>query len=192
MKNTKLYLRNSTQLVNILRNKRIPTNSYLITLDIESLYTNISHEQAIISFLKVFDGHPQLVFLLDLFKFVLKSNIFEFDNLVFTQTCSLAMGTKLAPALATIFIGQLEEAFLSSRGLKPEIWLRYIDDVLITWSHPLSEFHTFLKEINSIQERINFTAEVSIQACNFLGLRIYVTLIHNNGSPFDKYLLQAY
>lgn len=118
MKSTKSYLKNSTQLDNILRNKRIPTNSFLITLDIKSLYTNISRDQAITTFLKVFKGHPQLMFLLDLLKFVLKSNIFEFDNLVFTQTCGLAMGTKLAPALATIFIGQLEEAFLSSRGFK--------------------------------------------------------------------------
>ena len=64
MKGTESYLNNSTQLVNILRNKRIPIHSYLITLDIESLYTNISHDQAIITFLKIFKGHPQLVFLL--------------------------------------------------------------------------------------------------------------------------------
>ena len=173
MKSTKSYLKNSTQLVNILSNKRIPANAYLITLDIESLYTNISHDQAIITFLKVFKNHPQVVFLLDLLKFVLKNNIFEFDNLVLTQTCGLAMGTKLAPALATIFIGQLEETFLSSRALKPEIWLRYIDDIFLVWAHPLNDFHMFLAEINGIQERIRFTAEISQQACHFLDLTIY-------------------
>ena len=131
MKSTKSYLNNPTQLDNILRYKRLPINSYLVTLDIESFYTNISHDQAIITFLKVFEGHPQLVLLLDLLKFVLKSNIFEFDNLVFTQTCGLVMGTKLAPALATIFIGLLEETFLSSRALKPEVWLRHIDDIFV-------------------------------------------------------------
>ena len=104
MRSTKSYLKNSTQLVNILSNKRIPANAFLICLDIESLYTNISHDQAIITFLKIFKNHPQLTFLLDLLKFVLKNNIFEFDNLTFTQTCGLAMGTKLAPALATIYI----------------------------------------------------------------------------------------
>ena len=173
MKSTKSYLKNSTQLVNILSNKRIPANSYLITLDIESLYTNISHDQAIITFLKIFKNHPQLVFLLDLLKFVLKNNIFEFDNLTFTQTCGLAMGTKLTPALATIYIGQMEENFLSGRNVRPEIWLRYIDDIFLVWSHPLSEFHAFFAEINSIHGRIKFTAEISQQACNFLDLTIY-------------------
>ena len=44
-RSTKSYLKNSTQLVNILSNRRIPKNAFLICLDIESLYTNISHDQ---------------------------------------------------------------------------------------------------------------------------------------------------
>ena len=83
------------------------------------------------------------------------------------------MGTKLAPALATIYIGQIEETFLSGRSLKPDIWLRYINDIFMGWAHSLSAFRTFLAEINSVQERINFTAEISQHACNFLDFTIY-------------------
>ena len=173
MKRTKSFLKNSTHLINILSNKRIPTDSLLITLDIESLYTNISHDQAIITFLRIFKNHPQLVFLIDLLKYVLKSNIFKFDTLTFTQTCGLAMGTKLAPALATIYIGHLEEAFLSNRTIKPELWTRYIDDIFLVWAHPLEKFNTFLTELNNMEERINFTAETSQHSCNFLDLTIY-------------------
>ena len=111
MKGTESYLKNSTQLVNILAEKRFPAKSYLIILDIECLYTNISHDQAIVTFLRIFKNHPQVIFLLDLLKFVLKKNIFEFDDLIFTQICSLAMGTKLAPALATIYIRHLKKTF---------------------------------------------------------------------------------
>ena len=173
MRRTKSYLKNSTQLVNILRKKKISAKALLVCLDIESLYTNISHDQAITAFIRVFKNHPQLILLVDLLKFVLKNNVFEFDNLTFTQTCGLAMGTKLAPALATIYIGQLEETFLAGRALKPDLWFRYIDDIFGVWSHTLSEFHTFLTDLNGLQDRIKFTAEVSQQACNFLDLTIY-------------------
>ena len=41
----------------------------------------------------------------------------------------LCMGTTLAPALATIYVSDLEEAFIGERRKKPDLWVRYIDDV---------------------------------------------------------------
>ena len=86
------------------------------------------------------------------------------------------MGTK--PALATIYIGQLEETFLLGRASKPEIWFWYIDDVFMVWAYmySLNELHTYLSKINSVQKRIKFTAEISEPTCNFLDLTIYKSL----------------
>ena len=98
--------------------------------------------------MKIFEKHPQKVFLLDLLKYVLKNNIFKFDNLLFTQTHGIAMGTKLAPALATIYIGQVEEALLVSRPKKPTLWVRYIDDIFAVWPHSIEEFHALLTDLN--------------------------------------------
>ena len=64
-------------------------------------------------------------FLLDLLKYVLKNNVFEFGEHHFTQLHAIAMDTKIAPALATIFIGDLEENFFKERTLKPDICVRY-------------------------------------------------------------------
>ena len=58
------------------------------------------------------------------------------------------MGTKLAPALATVYIGQIEEAFLNDSPKKPTLWVRYIDDVFLIWPHSVEEFHAFLKHLN--------------------------------------------
>ena len=91
---------------------KVPAHAYLIKLDIESLYTNISHKEIIVSALKRLEGDPQKVFLLDLLKNVLKNNVFKFGEHVCTQLHGIAMGTKLALVLATIYIGDLEEAFL--------------------------------------------------------------------------------
>ena len=173
MRKVKSFLKKSTELIRILRTHKVPPQSYLITLNIESLYTNISHEEAIKSLLKRFKHDPHKVFLLYLLKYVLKNNVFKIGGQFFTQLHGIAMGTKLAPALSTIYIGDLEESFIESRMLKPELWVRYIDDVFLIWAHPLSEFEAFLRDLNKTRERIRFTAEVNFHSCNFLDLTIY-------------------
>ena len=67
----------------------------------------------------------------------------------------------------------LEESFINSRSLKPDLWVRYIDDVFMIWPHPLGEFEIFLEDLNKTRERIRFTAEVNFHSCNFLDLTIY-------------------
>lgn len=173
MKRVKSYLRNSTDLIRILQSLIVPTHAYLITLDIESLYTNISHEEAILSFLRIFKHHPKKVFLLDLLKYVLKNNVFTFDDLTFTQLCGVAMGTRLAPALATIYIGDIEEAYIQTRDKKPLLWVRYIDDIFTIWTHSLHDFEEFLEELNQVHPKIHFTAKTSSYSCDFLDLTIY-------------------
>ena len=117
-----------------------------------ALKTNISHEGAIASFKNRFDNHPHKTFLLNLLKYVLKNNVFQFNNETFSQLCGIAMGTKLAPALATIYIGDLEEAFIQDRDWKPTLWLRYIDDVFMIWPHPREQLDNFLYDLNQQRE----------------------------------------
>ena len=45
--------------------------------------------------------------------------MFKFGDQTFTQLHGIAMRTKLAPALAIIYIGDLEEQFIEGRTLKP-------------------------------------------------------------------------
>ena len=60
--------------------------------------------------------------------------------MIFTQVCGVAMGTKLAPALATIYIGDLEEAYLDTATKQPILWVRYIDDIFTLWTYPIRGF----------------------------------------------------
>ena len=119
MRKVRSYLGNSTDLVRILQTLKIPAHSHLATLDITSLYTDITHSEAITIFLKIFKHHPKKVFLVDLLKYVLKNNVFKFDNVTFAQICGIAMGTKLAPALATIYVASIEEQILENREKTP-------------------------------------------------------------------------
>ena len=83
------------------------------------------------------------------------------------------MRMKLSPALATIYIGNLEEAFKGERDKKPDLWVRYIDDVFVIWSHTRKELDRFLLELNRRQGKIKFTPKVQTQSCNFLYRTIY-------------------
>ena len=131
------------------------------------------HKEAIASFKNRFNDHPQNTFLLNLLEYVLDNNVFQFNDEIFSQLYGIAMGTKLAPALATIYIGDLEENFIQSREDKPLLWVRYIDDVFMIWTHAREKLDHFLNDLNKLKERIKFTAEISTQACNFLDLTIY-------------------
>ena len=166
-------MENSIEVVNQLSELCVPKDALLVALDIESLYTNISHRLAIEAFSRRFRGHPRFVFLLDLLKFVLTNNVFKFDGRFFSQTCGIAMGTPLAPALATVVIADLEEAYLLRCSLRPSTWLRYIDDVFAVWPHGGDTLQSFLDGLNQLEPRIRFTCESSSSSTVFLDLRIY-------------------
>ena len=86
------------------------------------------------------------------------------------------MGTKLAPALATMYFGDLEEAFMEARDKRPDLWVQYIDDVFMIWPHIHEKLDMFLQELNMTQEKMKFTAQVQTQSCNFLDLTAYKSL----------------
>lgn len=80
--------------------------------------------------LTVFSQKPHLVlidllffFLIALLIFVLKNNKFSFnqENNICGITCK-AMGTKLAPALATLFLCIIEEEYIEKPPIKPPLW----------------------------------------------------------------------
>ena len=62
-------------------------------------------------------------------------NNFEFENNYYPQLHGTAMGTKMAPAYANLFMGDLEQKLLAQSPLKPLVWWRYIDDIFMIWPH---------------------------------------------------------
>ena len=44
-----------------------------------------------------------------------------------------AMGTKMAPSYANLFMDRFERAFLAQEPIQPLVWKRYIDDILCIW-----------------------------------------------------------
>ncbi len=79
----------------------------------------------------------------DLLNIVLTKNYFQFADSMYHQVQETAMGTKMAPAYAKLFMAELEERLLDNYHIQPVIWKRYIDDVLCVWPDTEQELEKF-------------------------------------------------
>ena len=78
-----------------------------------------------------------------------------------------AMGKKMAPEYAYIFMKSVENSFLSSFQLKPSVYCRYVDDIIMIWAHVIENLKTLSNNAKNIHSSISLTNE----ACTALFLR---------------------
>ena len=181
--------------------QNLPQDTILATLDVSSLYTNIPNEEGIsaceAAFKPIQGKTPTKKDLGELMRLILKNNNLVFGDQHYLQIHGTAMGTKMAPSFANLFMGNLEKEFLSRQNLKPQIWLRFIDDIFMIWPHGEDSLKIFVENINSFHPTIKFTADSSRVSVHFLDTTVTI----ENGSlktdlfnkPTDKhnYLLPS-
>ena len=73
-----------------------------------------------------------------LIDFNLKYNTLSFNDKYHLQTIGTAMGTKMAPAYAIIFMESVGKNF-SSFPLKTTVYYRYIYDIFMIWAHGMDK-----------------------------------------------------
>ena len=61
-----------------------------------------------------------------------------------------AMGTKMAPSFANLFLGYFEVNALENAPFQPHTWLRYIDDIFMIWTEGLDNLKIFIDYLNNI------------------------------------------
>ena len=109
----------------------------------------------------------------DLLKIVLTQNYFQFSHEMFHQIQGTAMGTKMAPAYANIFMAELENKLLCNYPIQPIVWKRYIDDVFCIWPGNKEDLDKFIRYLNRSHPSIKFTYECSNHTVDFLDLTIF-------------------
>ena len=154
----------------------LPDNLNLCKIDVVDLYPNVPHEERLIAIRKALDTRKDKVIstdsLIELAECALKNNIFELDKSVFKQVRGTAIGTKMAPPYAIIFMDALEEETLNNSLLKPLVWWRYVDDIFKVWEHGEEELKKFLETLNCYHSSIKFTVEYSRPKINFLNITV--------------------
>ena len=92
--------------------------------------------------------------LVEFTEIVLKNNNFEFDERHFVQKLGTAIGTRMAPSYANIFMDKLERQLISNALIKPHTWWRYIDDIFIIWTEGEESLKDFINYLNGAHRTI--------------------------------------
>ena len=171
------YLKDTTHFLQQLENiPNLNGDTIFCTLDVSSLYTNIPNIeglQATARFLMKYRRaykNPELTntSLCTLLQMVLSMNNFRFNGKHFLQTAGTAMGTRVAPTYANIFMSDFEDRHVYTYDKQPTLWVRFIDDIFLIWPHGEPELVKFIEHLNSVHRTIKFTSEISKQSVNFL------------------------
>ena len=169
-----------------------------------SLYTNIPNKEGIRVAAKTLAKyrpgalHLTNQSLIRLLSMVLTKNNFEFNGHHYLQTSGTTMGTRLAPSHANNFMGDFENTHVYTYHTQPYLWLRFIDDIFMIWTHSLDSYHDFITHLNSCHKSIKFTAEMSSKHVNFLDTTVILngdgtlrTTLYSKPTDSHNYLLYS-
>ena len=197
---TKSYIRDIQDFISKIKSLGpIPEGAILCTLDVSSLYTNIPNNEGILAVADKLRSDPSKTpiakFILDLLTLVLHNMNFEFNGEHFLQTGDTAMGLSLAPNYANLFMDRFKTKAVAGFHRKPLIWLRFIDDVFMIWTHGKDSLQEFTTYLNSIHKTIKFTHEFSPESINFLDTTVkfdqdrkLITTLYNKPTDTQLYI----
>ena len=117
---------------------------------------------------------------------ILTNNTFTFNGQHYRQINGTAMGTKMSPSYANLFMGKFEKDALAAASHSPLIWWRYIDDIFLLWTHgeeKLNDFITYF--VNNLHPTIKFTNSFSCNEIPFLDVNV---LLINGRLETDLYV----
>ena len=185
------YVRDTQHFLQIIKDTKIPKDSFLVTLDVDSLYTNIENEAGISAVKNAFKNNPDPKGclnikkrpnqdILDLLKLSLENNDFVFNGDWYVQTFGTAMGKKFAPNYANIFMAEWETGALAKCDKKPLLYLRYLDDIFLVWTHSENEFWQFFDTLNNHHDSIKLKATIEMDQIDFLDVTLF------KGNRFSK------
>ena len=179
------YIRDTPDFIDKLSKVNTARDSFLITIDVDSLYTNIDNKDGISAINQQFILNPDEKRpdkeILELLKLSLENNDFMFNEEWYLQIWGTAMGKKFAPNYANIFLANWEKEALKKCSKLPDCYFRYLDDIFIIWSHTKEEFWQFFNTLNSHHPTIKLKASISEISIDFLDVTIF------KGQRFTKY-----
>ena len=112
----KSYVKDTNHFISIIEDLNInDQDAILVTLDVTSLYTNIPHKEGIEAIENVIYSTrphqymPKNSSIIDILKLILTCNNFQFNGTNYLQVSRTAMGTRVAPTYANLFMSDFED-----------------------------------------------------------------------------------
>lgn len=172
------HVNNSFELCTSLCGKRIKQSDVLVSIDVESLFTNVPIDLVLEginkrwNFIDLNTDLPLEEFI-SAIKFIMQSTFFTFNGITYKQIFGSPMGSPLFPIVADIVMQDLEERVLKEMSLQMPFYYRYVDDILL--AAPRESIPIILDKFNNYHERLKFTIEhEKNRAISFLDLLVEV------------------
>ena len=116
----------------------------------------------------------------------------------YKQINGVAMGTRMGPSYANLFLGYVEHQFFNQYNCpKPELYGRYINDCIGAISSSREELNQFITSLNSFHLALKYTWEVSETSLAFLDIKVSIsgnvlcTSVHYKPTDSHSYLLYS-
>ena len=106
-------------------------------------------------------------------------NNFTFNSKHYLQKHGTAMGTKMAPSYANLFLGKFEHDVILNSPYQPHIWFRFIDDIFMIWTDYVNNLHSTIK----------FTFTHSPPNIPFLDVMVSIKDLYTKPTDKHQYLL---
>ena len=147
----------------------LPQGSIFFSVDVANLYGNIPTNEAVKATLRLIERHIDNIDTFgltshdieSLLDHCLNNSYVRFGDKYFKQTVGVAMGSRIAPPLAIIFMDAIESLILTSPNsqFQPVTNMHYIDDVLGIWTHGSDKLDEYFHFLNSFHPALKFTIE---------------------------------
>ena len=110
---------------------------------------------------------------LNIIKFILNINYFQFNDKFYHQIFVSAMGNPISPVLADTVMEDLEIDSINKLNFKPVFYFRYVDDIILCI--PKNMIDHAVNTFNSYDENLQFTIELpQNNSISFLDIKIIV------------------
>ena len=130
-------VQSSTEFMEHIKIKTVPHGYHLISFDVIFLFTNVPLDDTVdIVFKRIYDNREIKTAInkremKELIKLCTKDIQFNFSRTTYVQKDAVAMGSKLTPVLAGIFMVELERAVIPKLSQHLQYWKRYVDDTIV-------------------------------------------------------------
>ena len=172
---------------------------FLFTMDVKSLYTVIPNDGGLQALAYFLDQRtvkePSTHTLVRLAELVLTLNAFSFDNQHYRQIGGVAMGSRMGPNYACLFVGYIEERIRSTyTGFVPQLHKCYIDEVVGAAQCSRLELEDFINHVSNFHPALQFTSNISDLELPFLDIKLKInnhsiqTSVHYKETDTHNYL----
>ena len=164
--NKEFILTDTYDFVNKISKLDVVIDRYLVSFDVESLFTNVPTLETIELILDLAFPVGAETFhelsrdeLKSLLIYCTQKSHFQFNGEYFDQVDGVAMGSPLGPLFANVFMAHFETKHMEDlRKLGIKLWVRYVDDIFATMDNK-EQAERILSFLNAQHPNLRFTIE---------------------------------